>query len=164
MKEIWKSVAGYERLYKVSNLARVRRMDTGKILRPSNVPGRYMAVALCQNGIPKTHAIHTLVLTAFKGPRPSPNHECLHFDGDNRNNRPRNLRWGTRLENKADSMRLGEVDRGSSRHNAKLSEHDIPKIRALRESGATHEAIAKAFGVTACPIWRILSGRAWRHV
>lgn len=36
MEEIWKDVEGYEGLYQVSNFGRVKRVNTGRILK-----GRY---------------------------------------------------------------------------------------------------------------------------
>lgn len=42
--------------------------------------------------------IHQAVCEAFHGPRP-PGCEVLHLDEDGTNNRPRNLKWGTRAEN-----------------------------------------------------------------
>lgn len=33
MKEIWKEIIGYEGLYEVSNLGKVRNMKTGRILK-----------------------------------------------------------------------------------------------------------------------------------
>lgn len=46
-----------------------------------------------------------IVLIATIGPRPTPGHECCHWDGDPTNNRLDNLRWGTPEENQADSKR-----------------------------------------------------------
>lgn len=42
--------------------------------------------------------VHRLVCEAFHGPCP-PGMEVLHDDEDGLNNRPENLRWGTRKEN-----------------------------------------------------------------
>lgn len=37
MKEIWKDIEEYEGIYQVSNLGRVKRVTTGRILKPSNI-------------------------------------------------------------------------------------------------------------------------------
>ena len=42
--------------------------------------------------------VHRLVCEAFHGPCP-PGMEVLHLDENGLNNRPENLRWGTRKEN-----------------------------------------------------------------
>lgn len=43
--------------------------------------------------------VHSIVATAFHGPKPSKDHVVDHIDTNRRNNRPENLRWVTRLEN-----------------------------------------------------------------
>jgi len=47
----------------------------------------------------RTFKVHQLVCEAFHGPKPSPTHIVLHLDEDPSNNKPENLRWGTRKEN-----------------------------------------------------------------
>ena len=63
----------------------------------------------------KTYKIHQLVCEAFHGPKPTPAHIVLHLNEDAGDNRPENLRWGTRKENqnfpevkKAFKARVGE--------------------------------------------------------
>lgn len=56
--------------------------------------------AKCQVGV--------LVLEAFVGPRPSPDHEACHDDGDPWHNAPGNLRWDTRASNADDRVRHGK--------------------------------------------------------
>lgn len=51
-------------------------------------------------------AIHHLILFAFDGPKPE-NQECRHLNGNHADNRPDNLKWGTRKENIADSIKHG---------------------------------------------------------
>ena len=43
---------------------------------------------------------HTLVLSTWDKPRPSPDHECDHLDGDTLNNHLDNLEWVTSVENR----------------------------------------------------------------
>ena len=63
----------------------------------------------------KTYKVHRLVCEAFHGPAPTPSAIVLHLDEDSSNNRPDNIRWGTRKENQnfpkvkaAFRARLGE--------------------------------------------------------
>jgi len=44
--------------------------------------------------------VHRIVATAFHGEAPSKTHEVDHIDTNQRNNRPENLRWVTRLEHR----------------------------------------------------------------
>ena len=43
--------------------------------------------------------IHVAVALAFHGERPFPKAEILHLNHDEADNRPDNLKWGTRSEN-----------------------------------------------------------------
>ncbi len=111
-EEIWKAVVGYEGEYEVSNMGRVRSVDRisvtvrgvekflrGRMLRPGPRPSGHLTVALTGS---KTHNVHTLVLEAFVGPRPTPMHEARHLDGHENNNRLDNLEWSTKTRNRQD--------------------------------------------------------------
>jgi len=67
----------------------------------------YLQLRIKVDGALVYRKVHTLVTTAFHGPRPSPAHQVRHLDGDKANNRPSNLRWGTAIENAADKKRHG---------------------------------------------------------
>lgn len=54
--------------------------------------------------------------------------------------------------------------RGSEQKNAKLTESDIPSIRARYGSGETTVAIAVTYAVSQQTIWRICKGKAWVHL
>lgn len=98
MKEIWKDVKGYEELYQVSNLGRVKRVETDRILKVRVKRHGYLGVVLYNNSEPKHYIIHRLVAEAF-----IPNHEnkpqVNHIDEDKTNNTVANLEWVTAKEN-----------------------------------------------------------------
>lgn len=75
-------------------------------MKPRDHDGRYWTIALRKDGRYFYFLIHRLVLETFVGPCPE-GMECLHADDDGKNNRLRNLRWGTRKENVADMIRHG---------------------------------------------------------
>ena len=93
MKEIWKPISGYEGLYEVSNLGRVkslghfvgnqhieRRFQNRIILiKASNRKANYKGVTLYKDGKRKAFLLHRLVAEAFI---PNPNNfpEVNHKD------------------------------------------------------------------------------------
>ena len=95
MVEVWKDVVGYEGLYMVSNLGRVKSLRGNKerILKGYYHRG-YRRVDLYKNGVMKHWRIHRLVAQAFID---NPNNYPVvnHRDEDKSNNRVDNLEWCT---------------------------------------------------------------------
>lgn len=115
--ERWLPIAGYEDLYEVSNLGRVRGIrKSGKGARPTGPDGTlkpaldgsgYRFVGLSRNRKNVIRKVHVLVLEAFTGPRPSDLHQARHLNGDRTCNEASNLAWGTASENQLDTVRHG---------------------------------------------------------
>ncbi len=140
--EEWRPVPGCPG-YEASNLGRVKSLDRmviykdgrkprffpGVVLRP-NPGARYHAIRL---GVPNTMTTaHVIICEIFNGPRPSPDHEVAHWNGNGLDNRASNLRWATHKENKVDEIRHGRRRSGIDNGYAKLTEADIRAIRKLR--------------------------------
>lgn len=107
MSEEWRPVIGAEAFYEVSSLGAVRSLRTGRLLALHRPPSqRYWTAMLNLPGGRKMVKVHTLVLTAFDGPRPD-GLECRHLDGNPDNNWLSNLRWGTPSQNTHDAVRHG---------------------------------------------------------
>lgn len=79
---------------------------------------------------------------------------------------PDHLFLGTQVDNTADRDRKGRHIplRGSKNGYAKLSEYQVVEIRELLASGLSQQTVANRFGVHQHAIWRIASGKGWRHV
>lgn len=120
--EIWKDIIGYEGLYQVSNLGRVRRLPgtvwngrgwankRGMVLKQSRTRGDYLAVGLSKNGEQKSHRINRLVALAFI-PNPHNLLHAGHLDDDKNNNEASNLYWTDAEENNTHNgkhIRVGE--------------------------------------------------------
>ena len=90
-KEIWKPVVGFEGLYEVSNLGRVRNRK-GKVLRPAPNGNGYMGVILRKDNKNWGRRIHRLVAMAFI---PNPNNLPVinHINERTGDNRVENLEW-----------------------------------------------------------------------
>jgi NUMOD4 motif/HNH endonuclease len=113
MDEQWVPVRGYEGLYEVSDAGRVRSLPRagtrGGVLRHDVGNNGYPSVRLSRHGR-KTHlAVHTLVITAFRGSRPD-GQECRHRNGDPMDNRLENLVWGTSSQNSQDTVEHGRTN------------------------------------------------------
>ena len=98
--ETWKSVVGYEGLYEVSDLGRVKSLWYGreKILKPQKDGWGYPHVILCKDGKKKTLKVHRLVAEAFI---PNPNNLATvnHKDEVKTNNIVSNLEWMSQQDN-----------------------------------------------------------------
>jgi hypothetical protein len=103
-EEIWKDVVGYEGLYQVSNLGRVRSFGFDKWHKGKIIKGcfdgkkKYLFVSLHKEGKSKGFNIHRLVATAFI---PNPNNlpQVNHKDENKENNCVENLEWCTSIYN-----------------------------------------------------------------
>jgi hypothetical protein len=110
MTEEWRNVVGFEGLYQVSDLGRVKRLDhhrdgrhlCEKILKATPTGDGHLQVGLGADGAKvRKFTVHSLVLLAFVGPRPF-GAQGRHLDDDPANNRLDNLAWGTPKDNAAD--------------------------------------------------------------
>ena len=118
MQEIWKDIKGYEGLYQVSNLGRVKKLKhttfhsggnqysrfnykiehKEKIVCSGDNGNGYRYMPLHNGQTSKNFYVHRLVAETFI---PNPNNlpEVNHKDGDKTNNCTANLEWCTRKEN-----------------------------------------------------------------
>ena len=105
--EEWRPVPGYEGLYEVSSLGRVKSLERtardggascaapARILLQSRSDRGYCSVRLCRDGSCTTFGVHVLVCLAFVGDRPDGNSVVHHKDGIADNNSVGNLEWRT---------------------------------------------------------------------
>ena len=97
LKEIWKDIEGYEGLYQVSNMGRVKSLGNNKtrkekILKSSKNNRGYLCVNLYKDGLVKNYLIHRLVASAFiDNPNNLP--QVNHKDENPKNNYGDNLEY-----------------------------------------------------------------------
>lgn len=159
--ECWRPVSGNED-YHISSWGRVKGKRV-EFLR-THLSHGYHVVSLSDGTSAKTARVATMVLEAFIGPRPFPEAQAAHGDGDKGNNRLSNLRWATALENQADVDRHGNRCKGSNVCGSVLTEADIPRIRDRVKRGERYPKIASDFGVSISTISLIKNEKIWKHV
>ena len=157
-QEEWRDIAGYEGLYEVSSLGRVRSHQTiGKrgpdgCLKPRLSHG-YPAVNLRKNNQAKAFSVHRLVLEAFVGLRP-PGMECTHLNGQKPDARLTNLQWRTKLENEHDKILHGTKPVGERCHTAKITDQQKAEIA---QSNLATRLLAEQYGLSYARIQKIRS-------
>lgn len=171
--ENWVPAFGYESLYSVSDLGRVRstakRKGTtpGRLLKPrcSKRQGDRMHVILRDGGRDRKWYIHRLVYLSFRGPIEE-GLEVDHVNGDRNDNRLANLEAVPRLENmrRAHKMGLMNTANGSRQHRARFTESQVLQIRERVRSGERQVDLAKELGVTPTAINCIVKRHTWRHI
>ncbi len=165
--EIWKDVVGWEGVYMVSDLGRVRSLGRKivhsngfvqtiheKIMKGSLTAYGYRAVDLCNGKIRKNSAVHRLVLSAFVGLMPR-DIDTRHIDGNRLNNNLKNLKYGTRQDNVNDCKRHGRIPSGDSHWNVKVSNREATEILKSTSSNAE---LADKYGVSWACIYDIRKG------
>lgn len=139
----------------------------GGCLIPSS-SRNYFKVALWNNGKPISRLIHHLVLETFVGPCP-PGMECRHLNGNPKDNRLENLKWGTRSENQRDSIKHGTAkclhQCGELSSVSKLTEQDVRMIIYMYKTGEfIQQEIADIYNVTRTQVSRIVNKKLWKHI
>lgn len=140
MEEIWKDIEGFEGLYQISNMGRVKSVERmkwsgkcyykapEKILKAGKSSGGYLFVWLCKDGKGKWCVIHRLVAKAFL-PNPEELPEVNHIDEDKTNNCVTNLEWCSKKYN---------INYGTRRRRA-LEKINKPVISISKISGLIME-------------------------
>lgn len=92
MEEIWKDIKGYEGLYQVSNLGKIKTVKGNKTRKLQYDNQGYAHILLCKNNTPKRYKVHRLVAEAFiQNPNNYP--FVNHKDEIKSNNNVDNLEW-----------------------------------------------------------------------
>jgi len=166
--EEWKDMVGYEDIYQISSLGRVKSFHHdrihGQILRLARHRSGYLQVCLCRDGKRSYKYVHRLVAIAFLGDHPG--YEINHRNGDKTDNRVENLEWVTAAQNTRHAIAdLGKTRSGEDNGFSKLADEDVIEIRKLYATGRyTQAELGEMFGVDQTTISLIVNRVTWQHV
>lgn len=127
MEEIWKDIEGYEGLYQISSLGKIKNKE-GKILKTRKDTGGYLLINLFKNKKNKTFRVHRLVANAFIL-NPENKMEVDHIDTNKENNNVKNLKWVTSKENSNNKLTLKHFS--ESQKGKVTSEDTKNKLRKI---------------------------------
>ena len=102
--ETFVKIVGFEN-YEVSNLGRVRNIESGRVLKPQLHKNGYLRHGLYENNKQKFLLLHRIIATAFiDNPEEKP--QVNHIDENKTNNDLSNLEWCTARENAIHGTRI----------------------------------------------------------
>ena len=159
--EGWRDIAGYEGLYQVSNLGRIKSLSKvimyrngcarrypETILKDMKVGNGYRCVVLYINHIGRQMYVHRLVANAFI-PNPLGLRDVNHIDGCKTNNNCKNLEWCTRSHNIKHAYELGlhsvNMDSAIAKCSRKVSQYTPEGVLVAKYPSASEASKATGF-------------------
>lgn len=162
--EIWKDIAGFEGIYQVSNMGRIKSIDRyvftikgcgkrfvkGDVKKPTLMKRGYLKISLFKGGKGRTREVQRIVAETFID-NPFCKEQVNHIDGDKTNNCVSNLEWASPQENTIHSRTV--LKRGLVKvHQCDLDGNVINTFESIKEA-------SEFTGVARCSISNVLSGR-----
>jgi len=175
--EIWKEIDGYNGIYFVSNLGKVKSIDhycsgrigsgkqNGRLLKPQKCYKGYLRISLSNNKKVFTTGAHRLVALAFI-PNPLNKPQVNHINGIKTDNRVENLEWCTNSENQIHAVKnkLHNPNLAEKHHNSKLSNDEVKTARRMFELGWNNLILAKHYNVSQTAMSKILRNKTYINI
>lgn len=153
--EIWKDIFGYEGLYKISNLGRIKNYNND-FLKQNFSTDKYLLIGLTKDKKRRTFRVHRLVALSFNFIENFNELEVNHKNGIKVDNRCVNLEWSTRKENSNKIYSSGNKVK-------KLTLEMVNSIKLLLQDKDIYQKdIAKQFNISVSVISEIKSGKKWK--
>ena len=173
MKEIWKDIKGYEGLYQISDLGRVKSLErfvknknglrlVKESIKKTHIYQGYECVGIYKDNISKTFRVHALVANCFLGKKSG--FVINHIDGVKTNNHLSNLEFITQNENMDHAVKIGLIKHfGEKNINSKITDSDAFKIK-FQSIGLTKKHLSKKYGISVKSIYLIQNSKTWKHI
>lgn len=174
--EQWKDVVGYENIYQVSDLGRLKSMNfnhTKKqgIMKQSVDNRGHIRPTLKTKCVQRRMKLHRLIAIAFiPNPenKPQVNHIGKYSDGREGNkldNRVVSLIWSTVSENILHAFKEGLMysKKGEENFLSKLTNKEVLEIRAIGKTDLIKNTAIK-YNVDRKTIYNILNNKGWKHI
>lgn len=155
--EQWRDIEGYDGMYQVSDLGRVRSLKFGKtmVLRPYKRGNGYIQLILSKDGKHKHFLVHRLVAQAFIPNDDKSKTQINHRNECKSDNKVSNIEWCDRRYNNTYNdihhRRITKRDKIKELYNPKLSikeNIEIFKANGIECSRGTVVNLRKDLGLT----------------
>jgi hypothetical protein len=172
MKETWVDIEGYEELYSISTLGRVKSLERyrqnhgrlqkveSKIKSTRKDKQGYVLLDLYKDNKPKTVRVHRIVAEAFI-PNPNNKETVNHIDGDKSNNNINNLEWASAKEQNEHFYKRNLKSKENIEKAVKaMNKVQSKKVKCLNDE-TVYESVSEAarqIGITGSLIARCCRG------
>jgi len=178
-KEIWLPIKGYEGLYEISNLGRVKSLE--RTIKYKNgkskfkkctilniKPGKwgYIRAYLTNlQQIEKSFFVHRLVAEYFI-PNPDNKPQVNHKNSIRHDNAVENLEWCTCSENIRHAFKEGfkKPLKGLDCPSHKLTEQQVLEIRSKKFEGESYSYLSSLYSISISNVCHIVKRRTWTHI
>lgn len=176
--EIWKDIEGYEGIYQISSLGRVKSLERNikghgsswlkdeSLLRLCLDKKGYCIVRLSRNNLKQTFKVHRLVALNFI-PNPENKPQINHKDCIKLNNEYGNLEWCNNSENQLHAFSHGLnshtinhtiANRVQGFNRRRLSGENVSEMKSMRVSGFTYREISEKYSISGKMAEQIIKG------
>lgn len=169
--EEWREVLGYEGLYSISNMGRLKSLTRVVDFKETSIKSssrtyyeklivlkeydRYIKYSISKNGKKFCASIHRLVAEAFiENPHKKPH--INHINGIKSDNRVENLEWCTPSENMIHAFETG------LNPTRKLTKEQVLEIRNMGSN--SNKQLAEKYNVSSGCIRDVRYGTNWKHL
>lgn len=162
-RKITLNIENLQHNYTIDTLGIVRNETNGKVLKGTSISknNRYVKIHL-----DKFYPLHRLVAEHFL-PNPDNLPILNHKDGNRYNNSVTNLEWCTQSHNCKHKYEIGlDCNKGEGNAFSKLTDEDVKKIWALKDSNLTARQIRDRLklNVSIAAVKSVRQGKNWSHI